>query len=590
MRQDARLARPGSRNHEERAFGRQDGLPLGGVQVGEVGLRAGDGQGLAQGIERLREPPCGLVQSGQVRRFEHDLDLGAAFGEVRIGADEHGRPALGRLDEQRRDRRFPRLQAAPPRADRRLRPQLVRVAVEHRLHLARKTREDPGVLDAEPGRAAERVLERTRARGQRRPRRHVVRVAGEASAEVGLDLRKRHLRHGEGGRDRLPRDVVGRPAESARDDQVVDGRRLTAHEVDDPVELVRDRRADRDLHAELLEPAAEPRGIGVLGVAGHDLVPDRQDGGKHMPSIREVEPERDAEGLVALEREARPTIVISPASWLHRELTVPARARLRAWVAEDDARIVGESYALLTFFSETSEIALVNVTVTASHRRRGLGAQLFELAAEHAAAIGAKAQLAKFYENAAGVAFARARGFTEVRAEAESAVDPRTIGERPAPDVDLRTVAEVDPKLVHAVDLEATHDMPSTEPVEDIPYDEWEQHVLQHPLFTAEGSFVAMVGGVAAAVSLIITDRESGRATSMFTGTLRAYRGRGLARAVKLASIEWLVANGITQLVTTNDETNAPMLAVNRRLGYRPAGRRVDYLRPAETTSASASV
>ena len=31
-------------------------------------------------------------------------------------------------------------------------------------------------------------------------------------------------------------------------------------------------------------------------------------------------------------------------------------------------------------------------------------------------------------------------------------------------------------------------------------------------------------------------------------------------------------SNGITQLVTTNDETNAPMLAINRRLGYR-AGR-----------------
>jgi GNAT superfamily N-acetyltransferase len=300
-----------------------------------------------------------------------------------------------------------------------------------------------------------------------------------------------------------------------------------------------------------------------------------------MTSIREVEPERDAEGLVALEREARPTIVTSPAAWLHRELTIPARAHMRGWVAEDDGGIVGESYALLTFFSQSSETALVGVTVCESHRRRGLGAQLYELASDHAAAIGATSQLAKFYDNEAGVAFARARGFAEVRAEAESAVDPRSITERPPADVDLRTVAEVDPKLVYAVDLEATRDMPTTEPVEDIPYDEWEEHVLQHPLFTAEGSFVAMVDGVAAAVSLIIADRESGRAASMFTGTLAPYRGRGLARAVKLASVEWLVANGITSLVTTNDETNAPMLAVNRRLGYRPAGRRVDYLRPA---------
>jgi hypothetical protein len=32
-------------------------------------------------------------------------------------------------------------------------------------------------------------------------------------------------------------------------------------------------------------------------------------------------------------------------------------------------------------------------------------------------------------------------------------------------------------------------------------------------------------------------------------------------------------------MATTNDETNAPMLAINRRLGYRPFGRRVEYLR-----------
>jgi GNAT superfamily N-acetyltransferase len=299
----------------------------------------------------------------------------------------------------------------------------------------------------------------------------------------------------------------------------------------------------------------------------------------HDVSIREVDPERDAEGLVALEREARPTIVTSPAAWLHRELTIPPRAHLRAWVAEDDGRIVGEGYALLTFFNESSETALVGVTVRASHRRQGVGGQLYDLVADHAAAIGATAQLAKFHEDDAGVAFARARGLVAVRAEAESAVDPRTITDRPPAELDLRTVGEVDPRLVHAVDLEATRDMPSTEPVDDIPYDEWEQHVLQHPLFTPEGSFVAMADGVAAAVSLILADRESGRAASMFTGTLAAYRGRGLARAVKLASIGWLVANGITQLVTTNDETNAPMLAVNRHLGFVPAGRRVDYLK-----------
>jgi GNAT superfamily N-acetyltransferase len=140
-------------------------------------------------------------------------------------------------------------------------------------------------------------------------------------------------------------------------------------------------------------------------------------------------------------------------------------------------------------------------------------------------------------------------------------------------------VSAVDPRLVYAVDLEATLDMPQTEQIDHIPYDEWEEHVLRDPTFTAEGSFVVLVDGVAAAVSLLLTNVESGRANTMFTGTLRAYRGRGLALAVKLASIRWAAANGITMMATNNDETNAPMLAINRRLGYVPGGRRVEWLK-----------
>jgi hypothetical protein len=38
----------------------------------------------------------------------------------------------------------------------------------------------------------------------------------------------------------------------------------------------------------------------------------------------------------------------------------------------------------------------------------------------------------------------------------------------------------------------------------------------------------------------------------------------------------WAAANGITQIATANDETNAAMLAINKRLGFRAAGRRVE--------------
>jgi hypothetical protein len=56
------------------------------------------------------------------------------------------------------------------------------------------------------------------------------------------------------------------------------------------------------------------------------------------------------------------------------------------------------------------------------------------------------------------------------------------------------------------------------------------------------------------------------------TGTVAAYRGRGLARAVKLESFRRLRADHPeVELVTTmNDEENAVMRRVNASLGFRP--------------------
>jgi GNAT superfamily N-acetyltransferase len=218
-------------------------------------------------------------------------------------------------------------------------------------------------------------------------------------------------------------------------------------------------------------------------------------------------------------------------------------------------------------------------TVARSHRRQGLGAALYDAAFEHALSLAPARLLTSVYEDEDGIRFARARGFTEEREQQEAVLDPRTVTELPAPGIDLRPVADVDPYLVYTADLEATCDMPSTETIDAMPYEEWEQHTIQHPLFTAEGSFVAMVDGVAAGVSLLCVDFESGRSLNMFTGTMRAYRGRGLGLAVKLGSIHWAAAHGITTMVTANDAENAPMLAINRRLGYTPSGRSFDYVK-----------
>jgi len=298
-----------------------------------------------------------------------------------------------------------------------------------------------------------------------------------------------------------------------------------------------------------------------------------------MASIREIQIERDASDLVELAREVSPTAVINVASFIHRLRTTPERSKTRTWVAEADGRAIGSVGSFLSLFAASSRIAGLSVSVRAAHRGRGIGSALYELGLAHARSLGAEQLVSNFHESNVGRAFAEQRGFTQVRAETESSVDPRLVVEQPPRGVDLQPLTAVDPRLAYEVDMEATEDMPSTEPFEGMAYEEWEDHILRHPLFTPAGSFLALVDGDAAAVSLLSADTESGRAMSMFTGTRRAYRGRGLALAVKLASTHWCATNGITRMFTYNDATNAPMLAVNARLGYEPLGRRVEYLK-----------
>jgi hypothetical protein len=54
------------------------------------------------------------------------------------------------------------------------------------------------------------------------------------------------------------------------------------------------------------------------------------------------------------------------------------------------------------------------------------------------------------------------------------------------------------------------------------------------------------------------------------TGVLKVNRGRHIGRALKLLTIRYARACGAAYIRTNNASHNAPILAVNRSLGYQP--------------------
>ena len=297
----------------------------------------------------------------------------------------------------------------------------------------------------------------------------------------------------------------------------------------------------------------------------------------------------DLAAIARLFNEVYPHWTQSEAGLRHRLSSEPDRARRRTWVVEEDGELAGSSSSSFDFHSSKEDVAFVQVMVAARHRRRGLGDALLAAAMTHLTESGARKVITHTTEQE-GRRFLEARDFRHTLTGRLSRVDPRA--------VDLSQLARLErekakegftlaplsalrdrPELIHAVDAAASRDIPLDEPITDVRFDEWERYYWRHPDLSLDGSFAVLHDGRPVAFTMIRADPATRRASNDMTGTLAEYRGRGLARLAKLASLRWAAEHGITQIVTGNDETNAPMLAVNARLGYMPFASEYSYVR-----------
>lgn len=282
--------------------------------------------------------------------------------------------------------------------------------------------------------------------------------------------------------------------------------------------------------------------------------------------IRESTRADDA-ACFAVVRAAYPDFVTTEAGFAHRQVSLPAEAHARAWVWEEEGRVIGWSRGFYRF-EESGGSATLNLSVAPAWRRRGIGSALLERALEHLD----DAPRVFAFTTEEGRPFAERHGFRPTQTLRVSSVDPRTVdtSELDATDAELRAVAAVGPEQAFAVDSVAALDVPADEPPDRMEYEQWVRSYWESPDFDFGSSYAACVGGRAVAVSYVAVDYPGARAANAFTGVLPEFRRRGLARLVKLAVIRHLAERGVALLVTDNDERNAPMLAVNQRLGFRP--------------------
>lgn len=298
--------------------------------------------------------------------------------------------------------------------------------------------------------------------------------------------------------------------------------------------------------------------------------------------IRKLEPP-EAAATVKLLRELAPDWVVTPRGLVYKLDSHPERGRQAWWVALADGEVVGYARARLRWEVSSVEVGSLWVGVRADKRGRGIGSALYQKTERHLSEAGAT-KLESFSDEEVGCAFLERRGFERVGAERMSALDPRGAelerSELPA-GFRLEPLGKVYERSreLHAVYAGAAADIPDEFTVNDLRYEEWVRECLDDPDLDRDGSFVVLAGERPVSLAFLLTDREGKRAGNEMTGTLPGFRRRGLAYLAKAAAIRWAAKNGITRIMTTNDEDNRGMLALNEKLGYRPVLDREFFLR-----------
>ena len=165
------------------------------------------------------------------------------------------------------------------------------------------------------------------------------------------------------------------------------------------------------------------------------------------------------------------------------------------------------------------------------------------------------------------VAFFVDRGYEEVRRYLRYALDVRAAPDPGEPDWELTTLAER-PELVHGVyrvALETYVDQPGRADANLGALDVW--RTWGHDPHPKDAYFVALAHGDVVGFGFLEVEGDEGY--HGMTGVARAWRGRGIAEAIKRAHIRWAKERGLRLLRTANEVRIPAIRLLNERYGYR---------------------
>jgi len=305
--------------------------------------------------------------------------------------------------------------------------------------------------------------------------------------------------------------------------------------------------------------------------------------------------QRDCEGVARVRSACFPAWPVTADKVADAAARRP-RDRLHvAWVAVQRGEIAAYGYVEEPNVAAVPGRIRVRVLVAPAHRGHGIGGALYESLFARALAAGATELVTEAAgDDARAGRFLARRGFAEYHRRIESRlaladVDPARIargiealtdaffpsGVRiatyrqmllAAPDA-ARRLYELDALLWADVPFGLTGSVPT--------FEQYQAQELADPDFLPQATFVALDGDRWIGLGALMSGR--GFLLNSITGVVREWRGRGLARWLKLHTIRWALERRAPEMRTFNDAVNEAILGLNQSLGFRAAAVEVRY-------------
>ena len=292
------------------------------------------------------------------------------------------------------------------------------------------------------------------------------------------------------------------------------------------------------------------------------------------------------------EPDDRLSVDIYNAVWPHDAVTMDEVHSFRAaardhadYLAYSDGEAVGSAVAAI--LPQRADRVFALITVLPGHRERGAGSALYRAVSAWAAERDLRElEVPVTDKDEDSLAFALRRGFAEERREVGVVLRLADIAppEVRLPDgIEIVTWAQR-PDLarrMYEVAIEAEADIPGSEDDDIEPFDDWLAHDMRGSGDRPEATFVALAGEeVVGYAKFHLGSAQSTIAHHDLSAVKRAWRRRGIARALKATQINWAIANGFTELHTRNEERNEPIRRLNDSFGYRPGIGRIYLVGP----------